>query len=82
VLVKVSPLLERFGDWREVLGKDGTDEALEVIRCHERTGRVLESERFVGRLERLVGREVKPGKPGRPRNPRAHGRDRSVVRGR
>lgn len=71
-LVKVSPLLKRFGDWRKVLGKDGgTDEALNVLRSHERTGRVLGTEGFVAKVARLVGREVRPGKPGRPRKHRA-----------
>ena len=55
-------------DWRKVLGKEGgTDEALKVLRSHERTGRVLGSEGFVAKVARLVGREVRPGKPGRPR---------------
>ena len=72
VLVKVKPLLERYGDWRKVLGKDGgTDEALKVLRRHERTGRVLGSEGFVAKVARLVGRELMPGKPGRPRKHRA-----------
>ena len=71
-LVKVSPLLKRFGDWRKVLGKDGgTDEALNVLRSHERTGRVLGTEGFFAKVARLVGREVRPGKPGRPRKHRA-----------
>ena len=70
-LVKVSPLLERYGDWRKVLGKEaGTDEVLKVFRSHERTGRVLGSEGFVAKVVRLVGREVRPGKPGRPQKHR------------
>ncbi len=67
-LVKVRPLLERYGDWRKVLSKDtGKEESLEVFRRYERTGRVLGSEGFVTKVVRLVGREVRPGKPGRPR---------------
>ena len=67
-LVKVKPLLERYGDWRKVLSKDGgQQESLELLRRHERTGRVLGSEGFVAKVVRLVGREVRPGKPGRPR---------------
>jgi len=67
-LVKVKPLLQRYGDWRKVLGKEvGTDETSMVLRSHERTGRVLGAEGFVAKVARLVGREVRPGKPGRPR---------------
>jgi len=70
-LVKVKPLLECYGDWRKVLGRaEGTDEALEELRRHERTGRVLGSEGFVAKVARLVGREVRPGRPGRPRKRR------------
>jgi len=65
-LVKVRPLLERYGGWRKVLSQS-RGESVEVLRRHERTGRVLGSERFVAKVVRLIGREVRPGKPGRPR---------------
>jgi len=64
--VKVRPLLKRYGDWRKVLSQ-GRGESLEVLRCHEKTGRVLGSEGFVAKVVRSIGREVRPSKPGRPR---------------
>jgi len=41
--------------------------ALRELRGHARTGRPLGDETFVERLERLVGRVLKPQKGGRPR---------------
>jgi putative transposase len=76
LLVKVRPLLDRLGDWRRVVGKDTIrEEALKMLRMHERTGRVLGSEGFVSQVEALVGREVRPGKPGRPRKDAADASD-------
>jgi putative transposase len=62
-LVKVAPLLEMVGDWKVFLGA-ATDEEMEKIRRHERSGRPLGSERFVERLESALERLLKPGKPG------------------
>ncbi len=62
-LVKVAPLLEMVGDWKLFLGAV-TDEEMEKIRRHERSGRPLGSECFVQRLESALERLLKPGKPG------------------
>ncbi len=62
-LVKVAPLLEMVGDWKLFLGA-ATDEEMEKIRLHERSGRPLGSECFVQRLESALERLLKPGKPG------------------
>lgn len=62
-LVKVAPLLEMAGDWNLFLGA-ATDEELERIRCHERSGRPLGSENFVEQLESALDRLLKSGKPG------------------
>ncbi len=43
-----------------------SDEELEEIRIHERTGRPLGSESFVEELEKNLGRDLKPRKSGRP----------------
>ena len=40
-LVKVQPLLDRFGDWPVLLASGLSEEDGEVIRSHERTGRPL-----------------------------------------
>lgn len=62
-LVKVAPLLEMAGDWKLVLGA-ATEEEMEKIRHHERTGRPLGSDSFVDRLETGLNRILKRGKPG------------------
>jgi len=70
-LVEPAALLERFGDWRQVLSVDASPEALDEIRLHERTGRPLGDVAFVDRLEAAAGRPLRPKKPGRPPG-RAH----------
>ena len=70
-LVRVAPLLKACGDWREFLRSGLTDEEMESLRRHERSGRPLGSERFVARIERLVGRVLRPGKRG-PKGPWKH----------
>jgi putative transposase len=54
--------------WGEVLRR-GVGEAAfqERIREASRRGRVLGSEEFINRLEREVGRGLRPNRPGRPR---------------
>ena len=64
VLVKVKPLLELAGDWKEFLASGLSGGEAEVIRRHERTGRPLGENRFLDRIEKLVGRVVRKRKPG------------------
>jgi len=64
VLVKVSPLLEMVGDWREFLSEAVTEQQGEEIRRHERTGRPLGDENFVVEIERALDRILRPQKPG------------------
>jgi putative transposase len=73
-LVKVAPLLAMVGNWRAFLRSAISEEELRDLREHGRTGRPLGSSAFLDRLERLVGRVLKPRKPGprpKPRKPRA-----------
>jgi len=70
-LIKVKPMLERVADWREYLGQDMDPAELKALRRYNRTGRPLGDERFIVRLERATGRELRPHKPG-PRGPRKH----------
>jgi putative transposase len=63
-LVKVSPLLEMAGGWRRLLARALSEEELEQIRSHERTGRVLGDDAFQKRLEKRLGRTVRRQKPG------------------
>ena len=63
-LVRVGPLLEMTGDWRLFLSELATEEQLEDIRRHERTGRPLGPERFLDHLESVLSRTLKTEKPG------------------
>ncbi len=63
-LVKVQPLLDRFGDWSRLLASGLSQEDGELIRSHERTDRPLGPRAFVDRLERLLRRTLKPQKRG------------------
>ena len=70
-LVRVAPLLERFGDWGEFLAGGMTEEEAGLLRRHERTGRPLGGESFLLSLEALLGRLLHSHKRG-PKGPRAH----------
>ena len=71
VLVQVRPMLERVPDWREYVGQGLSDSEMRAIRLHNRTGRPLGSKEFMEKLERIVGRTLKPRKPG-PKGPWKH----------
>jgi len=65
-LLSNSPLTRMVDDWSSFLG-EGTDEQEQALLClHERTGRPLGSKRFVRKLERTLGRVLRPQKGGRP----------------
>jgi putative transposase len=66
-LVTVKPLLEMVGNWRDFLLGGISEEEIERIRRHEKTGRPLGSEGFVGKLEEALGRILQRQKPGRKR---------------
>ena len=63
-LVRAAPLLAEVGDWRSFLREEPSAEQCELLRRHARTGRPLGSKRFLARLERALGRVLRPGKPG------------------
>ena len=67
MLVKVQPLLDRFGDWGRLLDPVPSDDVLALMRRHERTGRPLGSAAFVAELEGRLGRMLSPQRPGRKR---------------
>jgi hypothetical protein len=54
------------GDERERVGPP--EESVRQLRQHETTGRPLGADRFVSRLERIVGRSLRPAKVGRKPN--------------
>ena len=65
-------LLERVKDWRQYLRAALEAEEAPLWRRHERTGRPLGEPAFLARIERLLGRTVRPAKrvpkPKRPEN--------------
>jgi len=63
-LVRVGPLLKRAGDWREFLSAGMEADEAELFRRHERTGRPLGQARFLERIEKTLGRVIRPNKRG------------------
>jgi putative transposase len=63
-LVKVAPLLGMIGDWSNFLGQDTSEQEAEVFRLHERTGRPLGNDDFIGYLENMIARRLRKEKPG------------------
>ena len=53
--------------WRRELAEGLTEEEVARIRLRTRTGRPLGSDRFLSKLETLLGRRVRPLPVGRPR---------------
>ena len=66
-VAKAPPVRGRFGDWREFLWEQPSEEALAALRQHERTGRPLGSMSLIADLERQLGRVLAPQRPGRKR---------------
>ena len=63
-LVAVAPMLELVPNWREFLNAGMEKGELDPLRAHIRTGRPLGGEKFVGALERKLGRTLGKQKPG------------------
>ena len=63
-LVKVSPLLGIAGDWQDFLTDEISDEEVNALRHHERNGRPLGNENFIGTIEKKLERILRPQKPG------------------
>jgi REP-associated tyrosine transposase len=69
-LLSDSPLRSMVDDWSSFLS-EGTDEQEQaLLRRHESTGRPLGSKRFIRKLEKILGRVLRPQKGGRPRKSR------------
>lgn len=62
-LVKIEPLLKLVDDWGEFMTLSSPEE-VDLLHRHESTGRPAGGERFVTRLERKLGRDLRPQKPG------------------
>ncbi len=65
-LLSKSPLLrEMIDDWKEFLRVTPSEQDIKMLQQHERTGHPLGSDGFLTRLEKSIGRLLKPKKPGR-----------------
>jgi len=64
-LVTVAPMLEMVREWRAFLAAPDEPPILCDLRKHATTGRPLGDERFVGHLEKLLGRTLRPLTSGR-----------------
>jgi len=63
--------LESVGDWSDWLHAGEDEEMLGRLRASTRAGCPLGSAEFAERLERSLGRRLRPAAPGRPRGTRA-----------
>ncbi len=58
-------LNEMIDDWKEFLSSTTSEQDIKMLQQHERTGRPLGSDGFLTRLEKSIGRLLKPKRPGR-----------------
>ena len=65
-LARVAPLLERRPDWAAFLAGGLATDLVGDLRRHQRTGRPLGSDEFVGDVERGLRRLLRPDKRGPP----------------
>ncbi len=65
ILVRTKPLLEIVNEpWEDFLTIDAQELEIALFRKHERTGRPLGADSFIGTMEHLLGRKLKPQSPG------------------
>ena len=68
--------LVRGVNWKEML-RDGDDkETLAALRLNTQTGRPLASNSFLSKLERTLGRRLRPLPVGRPKKQKSETRKR------
>ncbi len=60
----LAPLLGRAPDWREFLAGGMEEETLLAIQRNTRTGRPLGAERWLKKMEKVIGRGLRKAKPG------------------
>jgi putative transposase len=67
--VAVEPMLSRIPDWGAFLKETQTEEAIQQLRLHNRTGRPMGTKDWIEGLEKQVGRTLGPLKRGpKPRS--------------
>ncbi len=68
-LTVLKPLLDLAPDWRALLKEKFDKAALEEIRRHVRGGHPLGSDGYYKKLQKMLGRDVRPRPRGRPKKP-------------
>ena len=64
-VTELAPVRDRFPDFANLLACEPEADLFAALRAAESIGRPLGGERFLTRLERKMGRVLKPGKRGR-----------------
>ena len=65
-LVHVDAMLDMVSDWQSYLAQETPPEMLDTLERNLRTGRPLGSPEFIDRVEKILGRSVRPRKRGPP----------------
>ncbi len=65
LLSKSSLLNEMIDNWKAFLRLTPSEQDIKMLQQHERTRRPLGSDRFLTRLEKSIGRLLKPKRSGR-----------------
>jgi putative transposase len=69
-IVDVRPMLSRVDDWRAYLDACSSEDTLNRLRKHQRTGRPLGDDAFIAAIEALTGFDLKMKKRGPPKKER------------
>ncbi|MEA2867013.1 MAG: REP-associated tyrosine transposase [Bradyrhizobium sp.] len=71
-LTALAPIRDRFPRFADLLDHEPEQDLFEQLRAAESVGRPLGDNRFFNRIERLTGRQLKPGKRGpKPSEPKS-----------
>jgi putative transposase len=71
-LTALAPVKDRFPRFADLLDSEPEQDLFDALRAAESIGRPLGDNRFLTRIERLTGRQLKPGKRGpKPSEPTA-----------
>ncbi len=65
LLSRTLRLNEMIDDWKEFLSLTPSEQDIKILQQYERTGRSLGSDGFLTRIEKSIGRLLKPKRPGR-----------------
>lgn len=63
-LVRVAPLLQMIGNWREYLMQQPLEQEVKKILAHERNGKPLGDQEFIVKMGCILGRDLTTKRPG------------------